>query len=268
MSFRAGGYVQSAADLANMGRSILKSSLLSAPTTRKWLKPVSHTSSPFASVGRPWEILRLRVPVSPSSNTTRLIDVYSKNGGIGQYLSLLGLSPDHNMGIALLTAGPSAGPVYAALQGFLTSTWLRAGEHAAREQARVSFAGTYTFPDNSSVEVTLLPDEPGLFLARLLSNGTDMLTSVGGAAGADTAAGDFGGWLYPTTLTDSNRVAFRAVYGAVGQSVSDLCGSWSGVDGLRYGGYPADLFIFEMGADRRATAVEIPVLKKTLRRMN
>lgn len=251
-----------------MGRSILKSSLLSAQTTRKWLKPVSHTSSAFVSVGRPWEILRLKTTVAPLSNTTRLVDVYSKNGGIGQYLSLLGLSPDHDMGIALLTAGPSAGQVYGALQGLLTSTWLQAGEHAAREQARINFAGTYTSPDNSSVQVTLLSNEPGLFLASLVSNGTDMFVSVGGAAGANSSAGNIGGWLYPTTLAGGSRVAFRAVYGVVGQPVSELCGSWSAVDGLRYGGSPADLFIFQMGADRRATAVEIPVLKKTLRRMD
>lgn len=273
-SFRAGGYVQSVADLASMGRSILRSSLLSARTTRKWLKPISHTSSSSASVGRPWEILRLKIPVAPapspnSTTTTRLVDVYSKNGGLGNYLSLLGLSPDHDMGIALLTGGPSAIQAYTALQGFLTSTWLQAGEHAAREQARINFAGTYTFPDNSSLNVTLLPNNPGLFLASLVSNGTDLFVSVGGTTGANSSSpGDFGGWLYPTKLAGGNRLAFRAVYGAVGQPAGDPCGSWSTVDGLRYGGNPADLFIFETGADGRATAVEVPVLKKKLRRVD
>ncbi|GAB1312351.1 hypothetical protein MFIFM68171_02561 [Madurella fahalii] len=261
----AGAYIQSVADLSRMGRSILNSSLLSTQATRKWLKPVSHTSSPFVSVGRPWEILRLRLPIAPSSNTTRLVDVYSKNGGIGQYLSLLGLSPDHNIGIALLAAGPSVGPVYNTLQALLTTTWLVAGEHAAREQARVNFAGNYTLPDNSSAEITILPNEPGLFLASLVSNGTNMFASVGGTVGAELAA-EIGAWLYPTTLTGGNRIAFRAVYGAVGQPADQLCGSWSAIDGLRYGGYPADLFVFEVDEDGRATAVEVPVLKKTLRR--
>lgn len=251
------------ADLSRMGRSILNSSLLSTQATRKWLKPVSHTSSAFASVGRPWEILRLRVPIAPSSNNTRLVDVYTKNGGIGQYLSLIGLSPDHNIGIALLTAGPLAGPVFNALQALLTTTWIQAAEHAARELARVNYAGNYTLPDNSSVEITLLPDEPGLFLASLVSNGTDMFVSVGGVLGSGA---ELRAWLYPTTLTDGNRTAFRAVYGAVGQPASESCASWGSIDGLHYGGYPADLFIFEFGVDGRATAVEVPILKKTLRR--
>lgn len=256
--------MQSVADLSRMGRSILSSSLLSTKTTHKWLKPVSHTSSAVLSVGRPWEILRMRVPVTPSSNNTRLVDVYAKTGGIGQYLSLVGLSPDHNMGISLLTAGPSASPVYDALQTLLATIWIQAGEHTAREQAEVNFAGNYTLPDNSSVAITLLPDEPALFLTTLVSNGTDMLVSVGGLLGA--AEAKLGAWLYPTTLTDGNRVAFRAVYGAVGQPISELCASWSAIDGLRYGGYPADLFVFELGEDGRATAVEVPVLKKTLHR--
>jgi hypothetical protein len=205
------------------------------------------------------------VPVERSSNTTRTVDVYSKNGGIGQYLSLLGLSPDHNIGISLLVAGPSAGSVYSALQTLVTTTWLVAGERAAREQARVNFAGNYTLPDNSSAEITLLPDEPGMFLASLLSNGTNMFEALGGVVGGELGA-EFGAWLYPTTLTDGNRTAFRAVYGALGQPADELCASWGAVDGLRYGGHPADLFVFEVGEDGRATALEVPILKKTLRR--
>ncbi|KAH6855461.1 beta-lactamase/transpeptidase-like protein [Chaetomium sp. MPI-CAGE-AT-0009] len=258
----AGAYVQSVADLSRMGRSILNSSLLSPQTTRKWLNPVSHTSSSSFSVGRPWEIYRLRVPVAPSSNNTRLVDVYTKNGGIGQYLSLLGLSPDHDMGISILAAGPSAGLVYDAAQTLLSAIWIQAGEHTARELARVNFAGNYTFSDNSTVEITLLPDEPGLFLSTLVSNGTDLFASVGGSLGQGATRA----WLYPTTLTDGNRAAFRAVYGAVGQPASDPCLSWGGVDGLRYGGYPADLLVFGLDEDGRATTVEVPVLKKTLRR--
>jgi hypothetical protein len=35
---------------------------------------------------------------------------------------------------------------------------------------------------------------------------------------------------------------------------------------LRYGRYPADLFIFELGKDGKVVGVEIPILKKTLHR--
>jgi len=172
----AGGYFQSVTDLSRLGRSILNASLLSGKATREWLKPVTHTSSPFMSVGRPWEILRVEVPVAPSppSNGTRFVDVYSKNGALGQYLGILGLSPDHDMGISILAAGPSAGLVFGALQALATTAWIQAGEHAAREQALLRFAGNYTSHDNSSAEITVLPGEPGLFLTGLVSNGTDM----------------------------------------------------------------------------------------------
>ena len=261
----AGGYVQSVTDLSQMGRSILNSTLLPKLITREWLKPVSHTSSPSMSVGRPWEILRQKVPAAPSSNATRLVDVYSKDGGIGQYASMLNLSPDHQMGISILAGGPAATLLNAALQEAAITTWLPAAEHAAREQAHTNLAATYSSRDNSSAEVTLLPDEPGLFLASLVSNGTDMFDSVRRALGEEAAPG-FGGWLYPTTLVGSGggRAAFRAVYGGVGRPAGEPCLSWVGLDQVRYGGHAADLLIFRLGEDGKATAVEIPILQKTL----
>ena len=35
---------------------------------------------------------------------------------------------------------------------------------------------------------------------------------------------------------------------------------------IKYRGYPLDLMIFELGKDGKAVAVEVPGLKKTLRR--
>lgn len=213
-------------------------------------------------------------PTNATTGTTRLADVYTKNGGLGQYASILGLSPDHGIGISILVAGPEAGAVLGALQGLVIDTWVRAGEEAAREQARFRFAGLYTSSpggDNSSAEITLLPDEPAIFLASLVSNGTDMLQAIEGVVGGGEPGERFGAWLYPTTLGSSNgsRVAFRAVFGAVGRKAEEICLSWGGVDGLRYGGQPADLLVFEFGEDddnddRRAVAVEIPVLKRVL----
>jgi len=77
---------------------------------------------------------------------------------------------------------------------------------------------------------------------------------------------DVGAWLYPTTLSAGGRVAFRAVYGIVGGLAGEVCVSWGAVDALRYGGNPADLFIFKVGDNGRALAVKTPVLKKILRR--
>jgi len=215
------------------------------------------------SVGCPWEILRQRVPAAPSSNVARLTDIYSKDGGIGQYSSMIDLSPDHQMGISILTAGPAALLVNTALQEAATTTWFTAAEHAARNQAQADFAGTYTFHDNSSAELVLLHDEPGLFLASLVSNGTNMFDSVRKVLGEETPP-SFGGWLYPTTLGSGGRVVFRAVYGVAGRPASEPCTSWVGLDSVRYGGHAADLLIFHLGEDGKATAVEIPFLQKDI----
>ncbi len=275
----AGGYFQSISDLSTLGRSILSSSLLSAPTTRRWLKPISHTASPIFSVGQPWEILRLKVPISIPSNKTRTVDLYAKTGGIGQYIGALGLSPDHDLGVSILVAGgnPTPAATFGVLQGLALGIWLPATEQAAREQAGSDFAGRYVFGgDNSSATFSLAPDEPGLFLESLVSNGSDILTTLGGVlgGGAGGPAVRWGAWLYPTidskAVGGRRRKAFRAVLGQVGVPVggTDACASWSPVDAVRYGGNPVDLFVFEHGADGRATAVEVPFLKKTLVRMD
>lgn len=47
------GYYSSANDLTTIGSSILSPALLPAELTRKWLKPLTHTSSLFTSIGGP-----------------------------------------------------------------------------------------------------------------------------------------------------------------------------------------------------------------------
>ncbi|KAK4040945.1 beta-lactamase/transpeptidase-like protein [Parachaetomium inaequale] len=155
----AAGYYSSPNDLTKLGRSILRSALLPRATTRHWLKPVTHTTRAAFSLGRPWEIFRLAVPVSTSpslSSTTRVVDTYTKRGNIGGYQTLLALSPDHG--------------TYSSLKEKLDGVWLAAAEQAGREEVGV------------------------------------------------------------------------------------------------YGGNPADLFIFELGQDGKAVAVEVPLLRKTFRR--
>ena len=65
-------------DMLAFSEAILSNKLLSPIETRKWMKPISHTSSLGYSVGAPWEILR--------SNTLtkdrRVIDVYTKSGDL------------------------------------------------------------------------------------------------------------------------------------------------------------------------------------------
>ncbi len=91
---------QSVRDLSLVGRAILNSTLLPRNSTGAWLKPVSHTASLHGSLGFPWEIVRLDLPVVEHSNQTRTVDLYTKAGGIGAYGALLALSPDHDLGFA------------------------------------------------------------------------------------------------------------------------------------------------------------------------
>ncbi|KAK3685284.1 beta-lactamase/transpeptidase-like protein [Podospora appendiculata] len=175
---------------------------------------------------------------------------------IGQYSSWFALSPDHDIGISILVAGPSAGPAFA-LQ-------------AARDQAAVNFAGKYALSDNSSAEFSLRPNEPGLFLASLVSNGTDIVSWLGPVLDLDPAS-KLGVWLYPVGLAGGpgSRVAFRGVFGLLGypaDQMEEACMSLGAVDALRFGGRALDLFVFEVAEDGKATAVEIPCLQKTLAR--
>ncbi|KXX82206.1 Penicillin-binding protein 4 [Madurella mycetomatis] len=256
----AGAYVSCSADLTKLGRSILNSTLLPAHTTRKWLKPVAHTANVSLSIGQPWEIHRIPV----ATYDTRVVDTYTKNGVIGEYLSFFAVSPDHGIGYSILAAGPSVAATYNYLERRMSEVWLAAVEQAGREQADAVFGGNYTHPDDSTLEISLYPGEPGLFLSKLVSNGTNLLAVVGTPLGS-SVSGDLGAWLYPMRLTSDNRVAFRAVFGARGQP-AERCGSWGALDIMRYGGYPVDLLVFELGADGMAEAVEVPILKKTLRK--
>ena len=304
---RAGGYFQSITDLGKIGPSILASSLLQTQTTRRWFQPVSHTPSSAFSVGQPWEILGTKLPVSTNSKNTRLVDVYCKTGGVGQYLGAIALSPQHGLGISFLVAGPGARAAFGTLQEMALGMWLPKAEEAARVQAEVDFVGRYistvsgaptggnssssssSSSGNSSssvVTISLLPDEPGLFLSSFVNEGVDILAAIAitvfgsGGGGGDDPAARWGAWLYPTTSssttsTDRNgkdkdksqnrnrkRVAFRAIFGQTGRPGGDTCITWSAVDAIRYAGKPVDLFIFELEEDGKAVAVEVPFLNK------
>jgi len=138
--------------------------------------------------------------------------------------------------------------------------WLAAAEQAARDAAGAAYAGTYTLGGSSTAELGLHPDEPGLYLSKLVSNGTDILEFAGKLGGYQ---GKLGAWLYPMGLVgrafSGTEVAFRAAFGVVGVAADENCASWAEVDRLRYGGYPGDLAIFDVGG--RAGQVTVSGVK-------
>ncbi|KAK0741443.1 beta-lactamase/transpeptidase-like protein [Schizothecium vesticola] len=260
------GYYISTQDLSLLGRSVLRSTLLPARSTRAWLKATSHTGYLMASMGKPWEILRRNVAVSPGSNVTRVTDLYTKQGGgtSSFYTTILSLAVDYGVGMSITSAASPAGDLFV-LRDLFDEVFLPALEETQRQGAMALFGGEYKLDDNSTATVTVVEGEPALFLPVITSEGTDYLDTIRQALGLGYKG--FGAFLYPMGLSDGNKVAFRATWGVPGKTVLTNCASWAEHDRARYGGYPGDLFIFHVGKDGKATGLEIPLMGKTLRKV-
>lgn len=161
-------------DLTSIGRSILSSTLIKPAITRRWLKPRGFVSNLFNAVGAPWEILRLPFP------NNRIVDLYPKEGDLPGYSGLFVLIPDFSIGFSILSAGANPTTNNVILADLVTDTLLPSIEAAAREEADVLYAGTYTSPDkslNSSITICTDAAKPGLGVTSWISNGTDMINS-------------------------------------------------------------------------------------------
>ena len=270
----AGGILSTTSDLTALGQSILQSKLLSPAATRAWMKPMTHTSDLQSSVGAPWEISRLQIPVSNATNVSRIVDLYTKSGDIGTYSGLLAVDIDHNIGFSILTAGSNASTQRNVLESLIATTWVPALEDAAREEALRSLVGTYSSgnaSDNSSITLALDDDRPGLGISSWTSSDVDMLAAIGtNFYGVSVGSNQtFSARLYPTTLVSGNEISFRAVYEALPYPeqvglVSLNCITWVLVDSKEYGGIGIDDFVFRL--DGNGTAVSPRVLRRWLPR--
>lgn len=129
------------------------------------MKPTSGLSSLTKSVGAPWEIYRLSIPVSPDSNRTRVSDLYTKAGGNSGYSAVFALSPDYGIGYSILVAGPGALDERWPLRDAVGEVFLPAAEHGAAENAARNFAGTFADESSlSNITLTVDDDHPGLGL--------------------------------------------------------------------------------------------------------
>lgn len=196
----SGGVYTNGADYRALGLSILNSRLLSPATTRSWMKPQSGTSSLVFSIGAPWEIYRLLIPVSPRSNRTRVSDLYTKSGGVSGYTSILALSPDHGLGYSILIAGNNSGSARWPLRDIVGETFIPAAEHAGVENAKQNLVGTFA---NSKVEASNLTlavedDHTGLRLESWFVGGVSWLANVSEPAVDPSIAENLTILLYPT----------------------------------------------------------------------
>ncbi|KAB8232105.1 serine hydrolase domain-containing protein [Aspergillus alliaceus] len=262
----AGGIYSSLKDMSTVGRAILNSTLLPLSLTRQWLKPASHTSYLSYSVGAPWEIYSFTEP--------RMIDLYTKAGQIGLYSSMLAVSPDHDVGFAILAAGPGAAEVTTMVSDIIATTTVPALEQVAKEEAHKRFSGTYSLTNGSDFSVTITVDGgPGLKVMQWINKSHNMSEAIKAAYGL-TESTDVSIRLYPTGLQTSKKISFRSVIPSLIQGSSQgigpftrSCRTWMAVDGMVYGSVGVDEFVFEIDHRGRATAVSPRAMRVSLPRL-
>jgi len=270
-----------------MGTSILRSTLLPQNTTSAWLLPNAHTAHPLKSVGKPWEIFRLdSVPVSAGSHTTRAVDLYTKGGDVSVYHAVLGLSPAHGLGFAVLAADKAriiAPGVHTLLTELVVRTWIPAAEEAARAEAKDGFAGTYSLGEsNSTARFDLVDDRQGIAVTQLVYNGVDLLAALGqglGYVAADLHFFGEGGEVDGDgdgKKRRTKRYEFRAVFQneepedplwrkekLMTIHECDVYWNWASIGGLTYGNVGLDEFVFHVD-EQGVVSFEMPALRAGL----
>ena len=256
----------SAKDMSTFGRAILSSTLVDPAVTRRWLKPVAHTSSLQLSVGAPWEIYTFLTP--------RRVDLYTKAGDIGLYSSSIGLSPDHNAGFTVLVAGANSHAMTAKIGEMVSDIMLPALDEVARNQAFERFGGTYALTrDSSNSSITITADDgPGLVVSEWISNSVDMIGSLMTLQGV-TDRSAIGIRLQPSGLETPGRISFLAVIYSLPISEDagpfiGSCFSWILLESMVYGNVGLPEFEFALDHDGDATSLSPRALRVTLPRVS
>ena len=261
----------SASDLAKFGRDILRGAQLSPSVTRRWMKPLAHTSELALSVGAPWEILRIKSNIS----TGHTIDLYTKGGSLGLYNSLLILIPDYQVAVAILTAGKEESVINTVAE-MVVQTLIPVLHQVAREEARRNLAGVYISDGSVNSSSQLSAHGMGLLVEKWISNGSDLL-AVAERYSQMTKGGNLKSVrLYPTGLVEQieggTRVGYRALF-ETGRSMREGLrvfeqdiNAWGMVDDNTYGRIGVDDFVFELDAEGNAISIEPRVLRTKLMR--
>ncbi|KAJ5043873.1 hypothetical protein NUH16_000666 [Penicillium rubens] len=261
----AGGMFSSANDMATFGRAVLSSTLVDPAVTRRWMKPLTHTSSLQHSVGAPWEIYTFLTP--------RRVDLYTKGGDIGLYSSSIGLSPDHNAGFTVLVAGGNSHAMTSTIGEMVADIMLPAFDEVARNQALKRFGGTYALTSGSSnSSITIAADDGvGLVVSSWISNSVDMIESLMGLQGV-TDRSEISIRLQPSGLETPGKISFLAVIYTLSAPkdagpLVGSCFSWILLDSLVYGNVGLPEFEFALNHDGYATSLSPRALRVTLPRV-
>ncbi|KAI0459974.1 putative penicillin-binding protein [Xylaria acuta] len=274
------GIYSSSDNLARLGRSILLNEQLSALDTRRWMKPKSHTSSPFFSVGSPWEIWRTRSQVTSG----RVVDLYTKSGSVGQYSSQLMLLPDYGVSLSILVAGSSSGTVVDIATEMVLQSLIPTLENVTIVEACAELCGTYeSLQSDLNSSITIAADAVGLYLGQWINRGVDI------KAVAEAYAMQTGGSrikeprLQATNLRESSnaghagqsarRVAYRVIFDTTSEGTNGPprildpnASQWSSTDSIIYGEIAVDDFVIHLDANGTAVMIEPRVVRDTLKR--
>ncbi|KXG50964.1 Beta-lactamase-related protein [Penicillium griseofulvum] len=261
----AGGIFSSAKDMATFGRAVLSSSLVDPAVTRRWMKPLTHTSSLQHSVGAPWEIYTFLTP--------RRVDLYTKAGDIGMYSSMMGLSPDHNTGITVLVAGSDSHKMTATISEMVSDIMLPALDEVAKKQALKRFGGTYALNRGSShSSITITADDgAGLVVSEWISNSVDMIETLMSLQKV-TDRSKISIRLQPSGLETPGKISFLAVIYSLPVSqdagpIAGSCFSWILLESMVYGNVGVPEFDFTLNHDGNATSLSPRALRVTLPRV-
>lgn len=294
-----GGFYSSPLDLATFGRAVLSSRQLTPGHTRRWMRPLSHTSNLRSSVGAPWEINRYTLPNDPA----KTVDLYAKSGKLGLYTAYLVLIPDYDIGFSVNVVGPGAELI--PLLDSMTENFVPAVEEAARLQTDKRYSGKYVSKDNQySFTLSTSSDAPGIHLTNFTGPEDSnelatlaVLASVAagrystaeeyipfflnGSLSALYESGMFGFSLdlrlFPTTLEGtlkyndkSSKLSYRA---AVQLSTSgdpgpfnSPCETWQVIDSVSLGGKSFDEFIFHLDEKGNIAEIEHSFLRQSFTR--
>ncbi|KAK5628829.1 hypothetical protein RRF57_004544 [Xylaria bambusicola] len=274
----AGSMYSSTSDMITAGQAMLQSKLLSPAQTRRWFKPLIQTGYLSTAVGAPWEIRYLTL------SDNRVSQLYTKQGDEGNYHAALVLSPEHDLGWIVLTAGVPTADVASVRDTLLNvfgDYFLPMAEQQAAEEAKINFVGTFVDEaTNSSAVIEAGPsDSPGLLVRRLISRGVQVvgpespLIQIYGA-------GQYAR-LYPSSLratslskvgsgTYDSRLGFRATFFNATEpgKVEDPClYAWTALGAPTYGQVALDDWVFAMGEDGRAQSLDVRLLRLKMKKI-
>lgn len=203
-----------------------------------------------------------------------MVDLYTKNGALGLYSSLLVLVPDYDIALVVLMAGP-ASPVNE-LAAMVLEAFLPIIEQVGKKQAATLYAGLYKCVSSHSVVNLTVDNGPGLSVKQWLNNGKDILQAY--KSFRSDSQGDTDLRLYPTGLKNAQEVSFRAILQVLPPDdaaeshaggpnfLSNPCTNWFGIDGLVYGSKAIDDFVFHLDSAGHVVSVEPRAVRQALQK--